>query len=180
MSSFLRASAALLLLSACATAGAPAKAPPVVETVAPRPEDVGSVDGVLKAFYEVTNIAPGAPRQWARDRTLYVPWIHFVSIHDGKDGPEVTSWTHPEFVAATEPLLKAGFQERELKRRVSRYGNIAHVESSYETRSGTDNPKVSRGVNFLELFFDGTRWWVASAVWQGESPRTPIPSELLP
>ena len=89
MSSRLRASAALLLLSACATVAPPK--PPVVETVAPRPEDVGSVEGVLKAFYEVTNIAPGAPRQWARDRTLYVPWIRFVALGPGATGrPKVT------------------------------------------------------------------------------------------
>ena len=163
-----------VLAVGCATTPPPPPAKPA------NPSDVATIDGLIDAYYAVVNVPPGSPGQWDRDRTLYVPWIHFVSIHDGKDGPEVTSWTHPEFVAATEPLLKAGFQERELKRRVSRYGNIAHVESSYETRSGTDNPKVSRGVNFLELFFDGTRWWVASAVWQGESPRTPISVELLP
>ena len=157
-----------------------ATAPPPAPTVAPRPEDVATIDGLMTAFYDVVNVAPDGPRQWDRDRTLYVPWIRFVSIHQGKDGPEVTTWTHPEFIAATEPLLKAGFQERELKRRVYRYGNLAHVESSYETRAGKETPKVSRGVNFLELFFDGTRWWVASAVWQGESPTTPIPAELLP
>ena len=157
-----------------------ATAPPAAPTPAANPADVATIDGLMTAYYAVVNVAPDAPRQWDRDRTLYAPWIHFVSVHDAKDGPEVTTWTHPEFVGATEPLLKAGFQERELKRRVYRYGNVAHVESSYETRAGQDNPRISRGVNFLELFFDGTRWWVASAVWQGESPRTPIPPELLP
>jgi hypothetical protein len=165
--------AVLALALGCATTPQPA---PVV---AARPADVATIDGLMAAFYDVVNVEPDGPRQWDRDRTLYVPWIHFVSIHQGKDGPEVTTWTHPEFIAATEPLLKAGFQERELKRRVYRYGNLAHVESSYETRVGKENPKVSRGVNFLELFFDGTRWWVASAVWQGESPASPIPAELL-
>ncbi|HEY1908600.1 MAG TPA: hypothetical protein VGG91_21330, partial [Myxococcaceae bacterium] len=106
MSSTLRASAALLLLSACATPGTPAAGTaPKVETVAARPEDVGSVEGVLRAFYEVTNIAPGAPRQWARDRTLYVPWIRFVALGPGATGrPHVTVWTHEQFVAASDPL----------------------------------------------------------------------------
>jgi hypothetical protein len=98
----------------------------------------------------------------------------------GQGRAEARDLTHPEFTKATDPLLAAGFQERELKRRVYRYGNLAHVESSYETREGKDNPKVSRGVNFLELYFDGTRWWVASAVWQGEDAAHPIPPELLP
>jgi hypothetical protein len=38
----------------------------------------------------------------------------------------------------------------------------------------------SRGVNSIELYFDGTRWWIASVVWQSESPELPIPDSLLP
>ena len=181
MSSFLRASAALLLLSACATAGAPAKAPPVVETVAPRPEDVGSVDGVLKAFYEVTNIAPGAPRQWARDRTLYVPWIRFVALGSGADGRQkISVWTHDEFVAASDPLFEKGFVEREIHRVTRTYGNMVHVDSTYEALVGIGSPVQARGVNSLDLYFDGQRWWVASVVWQSEDAAHPIPPELLP
>ena len=61
------------LLPACAgpssvSSGAAAAAP-ALETIAPRPEDVGSVDGILRAFYEVTNVPPGGPADWARDRT---------------------------------------------------------------------------------------------------------------
>lgn len=171
-----RPSALLLaaLILGCATT------PPPAPVVAARPEDVSTIDGLIAAYYDIVSVQPDGPRQWDRDRTLYVPWIHFVSIHPGKDGIQIATWTHPEFIVATEPLLKAGFQERELKRRVYRYGNLAHVESSYETRVGKENPKVSRGVNFLELYFDGTRWWVASAIWQGEDAAHPIPPELLP
>jgi hypothetical protein len=181
MFSTLRASAALLLLAACATPGTPAKAPPPVETVAPRADDVGSVEGVLRAFYEVTNVAPGAPRQWARDRTLYVPWIRFVALGPGSTGrPEVTVWTHDEFVAASDPLFEKGFLEREIHRVTRRYGNMVHVDSTYETLAGTGSPVRGRGVNSLDLYFDGQRWWVASVVWQSEDAAHPIPAELLP
>jgi hypothetical protein len=181
MSSILRASAALLLLSACTTPGAPAAgASPPVETVAARPEDVGSVEGVLKAFYEVTNIAPGAPRQWARDRTLYVPWIRFVALGSGATGPKVTVWTHDQFVAASDPLFEKGFVEREIHRVTRPFGNMVHVDSTYETLTGKDAPVRGRGVNSLDLYFDGQRWWVASVVWQSEDAAHPIPPELLP
>ena len=115
--------ALLALLLGCATA------PPAPPPRAANPADVATIDGLMNAFYEVVNVAPDAPRQWDRDRTLYAPWLHFVSIHDAKDGPEVTSWTHPEFVAATEPLLKAGFQERELKRREQELATRAALPS---------------------------------------------------
>jgi hypothetical protein len=184
MSWTLRASAALLLVSACATSGTPATAPvkpSPVETVAPRAEDVGSVEGVLRAFYEVTNIAPGAPRQWARDRTLYVPWIRFVALGPGATGrPKVTVWTHDEFVAVSDPLMAKGFVEREIHRVTRRYGDMVHVDSTYEILPGPDSPAGGRGVNSLDLYFDGTRWWVASVVWQSEDAAHPIPPELLP
>jgi len=158
-----------LLLASCAH--------PVAPTVAPRPDDVASVDGMLKAFYEVVNIAPDAPRQWERDRSLYVPWIRFVGIAgDGK----ITTYDHPSFVADTEPLIRSGFREREIARTTRRYGNMVHVDSTYETLRGLDGSNRSRGVNSLELYWDGTRWWISSVVWQSESAQFPIPGTLLP
>jgi len=169
------------LLTACASTTSDAAPGPAVQLLAPRPEDVGSVDGVMRAFYEVTNVAPDGPRQWDRDRTLYVPWIRFVALGPGASGrPAVTVWTHPEFVEATEPLVKKGFVEREIFRTTRRYGNMVHVDSTYETLVGTGSPVRSRGVNSLDLYFDGRRWWVASVVWQSEDAAHPIPAELLP
>jgi hypothetical protein len=49
-----------------------------------------------------------------------------------------------------------------------------------ETWQGPDGREVSRGVNSIDLYFDGARWWIASVVWQSESARYPIPAELLP
>jgi hypothetical protein len=175
-----RESARLLALTSilawgCAHAPAPAKA------AAPRPEDVATIDGLVKAYYDIVNVEPDGPRQWERDRTLYSPWIHFVAISKGKDGRlKISRATHQEFVDETEPMLKLGFRETEIGRQMHQYGNIAHVESSYETYVGTVNPEKSRGVNYLELFYDGSRWWVASAVWQTEDAEHPIPAELLP
>lgn len=174
-----------VVLSGCAStssSGTPASTASIpVETIAPRPEDVGSVEGIMRAFYEVTNVAPDAPRQWARDRTLYVPWIRFVALGRGTTGrPAVTVWTHQEFVDATEPLTQKGFVEREIFRTTRRYGNMAHVDSTYETLVGVEKPVRSRGVNSVDLYFDGQRWWVASVVWQSEDAANPIPPELLP
>ena len=168
--------------SACAGPSAgPATPALTAATIAPRPEDVGSVDGVMRAFCEVTNVPPDGPPQWDRDRTLYVPWIRFVALGSGASGhAAVTVWTHPEFVEATQPLVKKGFVEREIFRTARRYGNMVHVDSTYEAWVGTEKPVRSRGVNSLDLYFDGTRWWVASVVWQSEDAAHPVPPELLP
>lgn len=164
----------LLVLAACAHRPASSTSVPV-ESIPANPEDVSTVEGVMKAFYEVINLPAGAPRQWARDRTLYSPWIRFVAI-----GKTVQVYDHQSFVEATDPLFATGFQEPELRRIVRRYGNIAHVESSYEARPGPGGGPVSRGVNYVQLYFDGTRWWITSVVWQSEDAEHPLPPELLP
>ena len=46
-----------------------------------------------------------------------------------------------------------------------------------ETENG---PIIDRGVNSIQLFFDGTRWWIAGAIWQRETKDLPIPSTFLP
>lgn len=143
-----------------------------VQAIAPRPEDVASIDGLMRAFYDVVNIAPDAPRQWARDRTLYAPWIRFVGRGRG-----VHVYDHQSLVDDTEPMVQRGFREREIHRVVRQYGNIAQIQSAYETLSGPRS-ELSRGVNYLQLYHDGARWWVASVIWQSENSEHPIPPEL--
>jgi hypothetical protein len=173
----------VLALGMLACAGGAGQHPATLctEAVAARPDDVASVEGIMRAFYEVVNVAPDAPRQWGRDRTLYSPWIRFVATGKSPSGrPEVVSWTQQQLVDATEPLIREGFREREIHRVERRYGHIVHIDSTYETFIGLETPKRSRGVNSIELYFDGTRWWIASVMWQSEDAEHPIPTELLP
>ncbi len=166
----------LLALSMITTACAA-----TVADVPARREDVGSIDGIVAAYYEVVNLAPDAPRQWARDRTLYSPWIRFVGVGRGEGGrPKVTVRTHQQLIDETEALMARGFRERELFREVRRYGNTAQVRSAYEGELAGDPPITFRGVNNLELYFDGDRWWIAGVTWQAEDDLHPIPAELLP
>jgi len=46
----------------------------------PRPEDVETIDGIIKAFYEVISGAKGVPRQWKRDAALYLPETRFFQV----------------------------------------------------------------------------------------------------
>src|SRR5947209_11642451 len=57
-----------------------------VPSIAPRAEDVSSIDGIMKAFYEVISGPAGQARQWSRDRTLYIPDIRFVMMSEDKSG----------------------------------------------------------------------------------------------
>jgi hypothetical protein len=153
-----------------------------VPTIAAQPADVATIDGVMKAFYEVISGPAGQPRQWSRDRTLYIPEIRFVSMDlDSKGKPVPRIMTHQQFVDASNPSMVAkGFDEREIHRVTKRFGNIAHVFSTYETRQTPGGPLTGRGINSIELFWDGDRWWIANAIWDDERPDNPIPKEYLP
>jgi hypothetical protein len=153
-----------------------------VPTLTARPEDVGSLDGIVAAYYAVITGPPGQPRQWGRDRTLYWPGIRFFSAGVTKDGtPHVSVLTHQEYVDGTNAsFVKTGFDEHEIHRITQRIGNIVHIMSTYETRYLTGGPIIARGVNSLDLFWDGKRWWIISASWDDERPGSPIPPEMLP
>ena len=151
-----------------------------VPKIAPDPKDVSTIDGIVKAFYETISGPKGQPRQWGRDRTLYMPTVNFVSMneHDGKIS--AASMTHQQYVNATNgSFLTGGFHEHEINRVVRRFGNIAHVFSTYEF-TNDDKTDKGRGVNSIELYWDGTRWWIAFASWDEERPGNPIPKEFLP
>ena len=154
-----------------------------VQPVPARPEDVASIEAIVKASYETISGGVGVPRQWGRDESLFDPNVRFVSVErDPKSGAIVaTITTHQEFVDEfDEPGTKEGFTERELGRKIERYGNVATVLSSYEGKNASTGKVVTGGVNIFQLYFDGKRWWILSMVWDQETPTNPIPPELLP
>jgi len=143
--------------------------------------DVGSIDGMLRAFYDVISGPAGQARQWGRDSSLYIPGVRFVAMSVRGGQPVAEVMDHAEFIRSVNgPFVQQGFFERELHRVVRRFGNIAHVFSTYEFRTTPDGPMLGRGVNSIELFWDGRRWWIAGAIWDAERPDNPIPPEFLP
>src|SRR5579872_2158881 len=57
-----------------------------VPTIQPCAEDVATLDGIMKAFYDVISGPAGQARQWSRDRTLYIADIRFVAMSEDKSG----------------------------------------------------------------------------------------------
>ena len=151
-----------------------------IPRIAARPEDVGSIDGMIKAWYDIVSVSKGQMPDWGRDHTLYIEGIRFVEMRekDGKPVPDIV--THQEFADASSSIAEQGFSEREIHRVTERFGNIAHVWSTYESRRTPDGPVIARGINSIELFWDGQRWWIANAIWDQETPKRPIPKEYLP
>jgi hypothetical protein len=148
----------------------------------PRPEDVGTMEGIVKASYETISGGVGVPRQWGRDRTLFAPSVRYISIAKDKTGVvKVRTSDYQEYLDESDDfLVKQGFTEVELGRKIERFGNVATVLSSYEGRVQSTGKVVTRGVNIFSLYFDGKRWWIQTMMWDEEGTENPIPAELLP
>jgi hypothetical protein len=86
------------------------------------------------------------------------------------------------FIARVQPHFEAnGFYEKEIARHIEQFGQIAHVWSTYESRHHPDDAQpFGRGINSIQLFNDGKRWWIVSVYWQQETEAHPIPQKYLP
>ena len=146
------------------------------------PDDVSTLDGVMKAYYDVISGPAGQPRQWARDRTLYTPEVRFVIISDDADGtPVAKQLSHQEFVDDSDAeVVKGGFYEKEIHRIVHRYDNWASVVSTSQSRRTPDGPVIGHSIDNLDLFWDGHRWWVMHVTIAEIRPDHPLPKEFQP
>ena len=180
----------LLILAAAlaviATSASAQTAPPTPASAASNPAyaaDVASMDAIVAALYDVISDDAGVVRDWDRMRNLFHPAAKLMPTATTPEGLGVIRPLTPQdYVDRAGPgLVRDGFHEREIARRVERFGRIAHVFSTYEgRRASTDAEPFLRGINSIQLFDDGTRWWVVSVYWQAEDETTPLPAAYLP
>jgi len=145
-----------------------------------RREDVESIEGIVKALYEVIS-GPAGPRDWDRERTLIHPQGRLMPTRPRPegDGAGVEVLDTEGYIVSRSPFFAANdFHEVETGHRVERFGNVAHVWSAYEGRRAPDGEILFRGINSIQLFHDGDRWWVMSVLWDNEREGNPLPAEL--
>ena len=146
------------------------------------PADVATIDAIIAATYDVISGPAGQERDWDRFRSLFVEGARLIPVGRPQGGPPRTRVMSPDdYVASSGPyLVENGFFEREIGRVTERYGHIAHLFSAYESRNReSDAEPFARGINSFQLMHDGTRWWIVTIYWQGESAEYPIPERYL-
>ena len=147
------------------------------------PREVASIDAVITAAYDVISGPAGKKRDWDRERSLYYPGARLIPTAKpgANDGLAPQILDVEGFIARVEPYFaEHGFFEREIARRTEQFGHIAQVWSTYESRHDADDPEpFSRGINTIQLFYDGNRWWIVNIFWQQESVEDPIPEKYL-
>jgi hypothetical protein len=153
-------------------------AQPLSSRVPPaKPADVNSLDSILAAVYNVISGPPG-DRDWNRFRSLFIPEARLTSAHKNKNGSFFLEDVEGYAQGAGDYFKTHGFFENSIVNRVEKFGNIAQVFSSYESRHAPNEKPFARGINSIQLFNDGTRWWVVSILWDEETPANPLPSDM--
>jgi hypothetical protein len=146
------------------------------DTTAAPPADVASIEAAVTAIYDVIS-GPAGERDWGRFRSLFAEGARLIPTSPPADSvvaPRVlTVDQYVERVAAF--FARSPFYERQIAVVTERYGHIAHVFSTYESLGGPDGPLLTRGINSIQLYWDGQRWWVLSILWDSERTGGPIP-----
>jgi hypothetical protein len=114
-------------------------------------------------------------------RALFLPDARLIPLKIETDGSatprilDVDGW-----IAAVAKRGSAVFYERQVKVKSETYGHMAHLWSTYETRSTPDGKADVRGINSMQAVFDGKQWKLIEIVWQAETPTEKVPEKYLP
>ena len=147
-----------------------------------RPADVASIDSIVSVLYASISGGAGVKRDWNRFLSLFAPGARLIPTGRRPDGSQVMRSISPEEYATTigPQLENGGFFEREIGRTTEQFGAIAHVFSAYDSkRLATDPQPFARGINSIQLFNDGKRWYVVTIFWDPERPDNLIPEKYL-
>ncbi|SDC45119.1 hypothetical protein SAMN05428966_101835 [Massilia sp. PDC64] len=168
------------------TPAAPPSTPPVATpaaTPAARPADVATVDGIVAALYDVISGTAGQPRDWDRMRSLFAPEGRLMAVGARPEGVyALRAMTVEDYIARnSKAFATMGFFEREAARSTETFGQIVHVFSTYESRHARgDAEPFQRGINSIQLYNDGKRWWIVNVLWRAEDASLRLPERYLP
>lgn len=157
---------------------------PATKTAADRDPEVERIRRVVTGIYECISGDAGVARDWARMQSLMTEDAKLMAIvppRGGEDGVGRVVMTLDEYrTNATRMFEERGFHEREVTARVERYGHVAHVFSTYESRWTLEDPEpFDRGINSIQLVRTGDDWRVVSILWDSERTGGPIPATYL-
>ena len=184
--------AAALAVSNSVAAQSSSEKPPAQQQAAPKPvqdlsaqvpaakpDDVKSIDSILAALYNVIS-GPAGDRDWNRFRSLFLPEARLTSAGKDAEGnvrPRLRS-VEDYVRLAGGYFSQHGFFESAIVNHVQKFGDVAQVFSSYESRAAAGEAPFARGINSIQLLYDGKRWWIVSILWDEERPDNPLPKDF--
>ena len=147
----------------------------------PRPEDVATLDGIIAAYYDVVSGPAGESADRRRDESLHRPGaLVAIAGVDAEGKPALQTMTLAGYHDRFGGPRQEAFYEWEIRRVTERFGNIAHVWSTYVASDVRGGPARTRGINSIQLYYDGQRWWITSWIYDSERAGNPLPARYLP
>ena len=112
-------------------------------------------------------------------KALLTPEARLMFVSHGTDGaPTYRLETLDDWIARVKARDHALLEEKQPKFHIERYGNIAHVWSTYALHS--DGKQVARGIDSIQAIKEAGGWRVVGIMLQAESATAPLPKEYLP
>lgn len=186
MRRLLLAAALLAATPALARAQQPATTAATPAWPAAKPADVATLDAIIAALYASISGPPGQARDFERMKSLFHPTARMepISTNPQTGAIRVAALSPDDYVQRSSEIITTyGFTEQELSRKVDRFGNLVHVWSTYAGRFTGEGAPVTgtmRGINSIQLAWDGTRFWILNLSWDAERPGLTLPKAYLP
>jgi len=140
----------------------------------PLPSDPKGIPAAIDAA-----ITGPADKDRACMKALLIPEARMMFVTLGADGaPTYTIQTLDDWIARVKARGHVMLQEKQLKFQIERYGNIAHVWSSYALYS--DGKQAARGINSIAAIKEAGGWRVTGIMVHAESAAAPLPKKYLP
>lgn len=139
-----------------------------------------TLDQLIKALDAVVSGPADKDRTCFRD--VMLPDARLMPIVKSADGSSYAPriLTVDGWIDAVRKRGSQVFYERQVKVSTETWGHMAHLWSTYETRTTPDGKPEVRGINSIQAVFDGQRWKVISILWQAETPAELVPEKYLP
>lgn len=160
-------------------------APAVGQELRAIPSDVESPRAIVLATYAAIAREPAKNYDWDRFRTLFLEGALLIPNTEQTEGV-FTPLSVEGFIAWVDqftdlsPASDRGFIEGEIHRIEERYGDIAHVFSTYEKHYWGDETVLGRGVNSFQMVRHDGRWWITAIIWDEPIGGEAIPDKYLP
>lgn len=133
------------------------------------------LDAIIAAMYESVCYEAGGHPDWKSEEEIFAPDARMVRINDNG----VFEFDQRSYRLDFERMIASGempsFWEGEIWRETRQFGDMAHVLSAYETRRTRGGEVLNRGVNSIQLFRRGGRWWISAMIWRREGREVRIP-----
>jgi hypothetical protein len=153
----------------------------------PRADDVTSPEALVRATYDAISRAPGAPFQWERFRSLFLPEARLIPNTEQTSGrftvhtvESFITWIDDGWKRVIGTAQDRGFAESHVAGVTEQFGDVAHVFSTYEKHLWNDKNVLGRGINSIQLVRKDGRWWISSIAWDEEPAAGQVPPKYLP